>query len=104
MRVAGERTTDADGPADAQAPGATREMTLGERIVEAARLATAVHLFESLAATSQHYGRQFGIGGAGPVAPATADRVHPRRPFRICDGDASRGTRAEDEAGEAGSR
>ena len=89
MKIAGERTTDADGKTDGQAPG----KTLGERIVEAARLAAAVHLFESLAATSQHYGQQFAIGGAGPVAPATADRVHPRRPFRIC-GDGECGAEA----------
>jgi hypothetical protein len=58
--------------------------TLGTRIVEAARLAVAVHLFESLAASTDNYGRRFAIGGAGPRhAPATADRVHPRRPFRI---------------------
>ena len=57
--------------------------TLGERIVAAARLAVAVHLFESLAAGSEHYGRQMSIGGAGPFAPATADRGHSRRPFRI---------------------
>jgi hypothetical protein len=78
MEIAGERTFETDG---------TNGMTLGERIVAAARMAVAVHLFESLAATSQHYGQQFAIGGAGPVAPATADRVHARRPFRIQGGD-----------------
>ena len=58
--------------------------TLAARVVEAARLAVAVHLFESLAASTGHYGRRFAIGGAGPrQAPATADRAHPRRPFRI---------------------
>ena len=61
--------------------------TLGERIVEAARLAVSAHLFESLAASSQHYGQHLAIGGAGPFAPATADRGHSRRPFRIQGGD-----------------
>ena len=75
MGIAGERTVEV----------VTR--TLGERIVEAARLAVSVHLFESLAASSQHYGQRLAIGGAGPFAPATADRVHSRRPFRILDGD-----------------
>ncbi len=55
---------------------------LGQRIVEAARLAAAVHLFESLSGSSEHYGRQMSIGGAGPFAPPTADRGHSRRPFR----------------------
>ena len=72
--------------------------TLGERIVAAARMAVAVHLFESLAAGSQHYGQQFAIGGAGPVAPATADRARARRPFRICGDDGAEDGR------EAGSR
>ena len=79
MNVAGELKLDTDGDGDGK--------TLGERIVAAARMAVAVHLFESLAGNAQHYGQQFGIGGAGPVAPATADRVHPRRPFRICGDD-----------------
>jgi hypothetical protein len=39
---------------------------LGERIVEAARMAVAIHLYESLAATQQ-FGQQVVIGGAGPV-------------------------------------
>ena len=60
---------------------------LGERIVAAARLAVAAHLFESLAAGSKLYGRQLSIGGAGPFVPATADRGHSRRPFRIPSGD-----------------
>ena len=71
MGIADDRTVESD----------TR--TLGERIVEAARLAVSVHLFESLAASSQHYGQRLAIGGAGPFAPATADRGHSRRPFRI---------------------
>ena len=60
--------------------------TLGGRIVKAARLAVAVHLFESLAAKNTIIGRDVSIGGAGPVAPPTADRVHARRPFRIPSG------------------
>jgi hypothetical protein len=91
MEIAGERAVETDG---------SNRPTLGERIVAAARMAVAVHLFESLAATTGNYGQQFAIGGAGPVAPATADRVHSRRPFRIGGGDE---TRPEDE-GEAGSR
>ena len=39
--------------------------TLGERIVQAARLAVAVHLFESLK-TVDAYRQQVVIGGAGP--------------------------------------
>ncbi len=38
---------------------------LGERIVQAARLAVAVHLFESLK-TVDAYRQQVVIGGAGP--------------------------------------
>jgi hypothetical protein len=86
MNVAGERAIETDG------------RTLGERIVEAARLAVAVHLFQSLATTSEHYGQQFGIGGAGPVAPATADRARARRPFRISGED------GQDSGEEAGRR
>ena len=47
--------------------------TLGRRIVEAARLAVAVHLFESLTATSPNHGRRIGIGGAGPFVPGKGD-------------------------------
>ena len=62
--------------------------SLGERIVQAARLAVAVHLFESLPAASPNYGKHVSIGGAGPCAPATADRGHSRRPFRILGANA----------------
>jgi hypothetical protein len=56
---------------------------LGQRIVEAARLASAVHLFESLQHTSQHYGRRVGIGGAGPFTPGdTAEDSSARRTSR----------------------
>ena len=40
--------------------------TLAKRIVEAARLAASVHLYESLQHKSEHYGRRVMIGGAGP--------------------------------------
>jgi hypothetical protein len=83
MNVAGELKSDTNGDGDGK--------TLGERIVAAARMAVAVHLFESLAGNAQHYGQQFGIGGAGPVAPATADRARARRPFRIRADDDERG-------------
>ena len=86
MNVAGELKLDTVNQGDGDGK------TLGERIVAAAQMAVAVHLFESLAGNAQHYGQQFGIGGAGPVAPATADRARARRPFRIC---------CEDEAGGA---
>jgi hypothetical protein len=56
---------------------------LGQRIVEAARLASAVHLFESLRNTSQHYGRRVGIGGAGPITPGdTSEDSSVRRTLR----------------------
>ena len=96
MNVAGELKLDTDGDGDGK--------TLGERIVAAARMAVAVHLFESLAGSTQHYGQQFGIGGAGPrPAPATADRGHSRRPFRIHDGRL-RDMRVDDHDAEAGSK
>jgi hypothetical protein len=41
--------------------------SLAQRIVEAARLAAAVHLYESLQHKSRHYGRRVTIGGAGPA-------------------------------------
>lgn len=44
-------------------------MTLGERVVQAARLAVAIHLYEST--RSQHdraaVGQRVSIGGAGPT-------------------------------------
>lgn len=45
--------------------------TLSQRIVQAARLAVSVHLFDSLRDT-QHFGRRIAIGGAGPVTPGDA--------------------------------
>ena len=47
---------------------------LGQRIVQAARLAVAVHLYETsctLAAASAYSGRRLVIGGAGPVVAAS---------------------------------
>ena len=61
--MAGESATAAD--ADIS--------TLGRRIVEAARLAVAVHLYQSLGDTSANYGRRIGIGGAGPFVPGKDD-------------------------------
>ena len=69
--------------------------TLGRRIVEAARLAVAVHLFESLPATSPNYGRRIGIGGAGPFVPGAGggadvdgfDRTRSRAGVPATDGD-----------------
>src|SRR5688500_16395316 len=40
---------------------------LGARVLRAARVATAVHLYESLAQTSSNYRQRVVIGGAGPV-------------------------------------
>ena len=62
--------------------------TLARRIVEAARLAVAAHVADAGPATTDQLGRQTMIGGAGPVAPATADRVHARRPFDLDRGAA----------------
>ena len=45
---------------------------LGARILRAARLATAMHLFESLQDKSSNYRQRVMIGGAGPVPCATA--------------------------------
>ena len=53
------------------------------RIVEAARLAAAMHQLESLKASSEHYGQRVTIGGAGPVPPGAAeDSRLPHRPPR----------------------
>src|SRR3954467_11729806 len=56
---------------------------LGERIVQAARLAVGVHLFESLK-TVDAYGQQVVIGGAGPRTRASDedDRVFARANVR----------------------
>ena len=45
---------------------------LGARILRAARVATAVHLYESLAQTSSNYRQRVVIGGAGPVSCQSA--------------------------------
>ena len=62
--------------------------TLAQRIAGAARLAVALHLVTAQSETIQQFGRQASIGGAGGVAPATADRGHSRRPFGIHHGAA----------------
>ena len=55
--------------------------TLGQRIVEAARLAVAAHLHASLDGV-HHFRQQVVIGGAGPdfitddVLPRSTDRSH----------------------------
>ena len=51
----------------------TADLTdLGARILRAAKVATAVHLYESLAQTSSNYRQRVAIGGAGPVPCASA--------------------------------
>ena len=57
--------------------------TLADRIVEAARIAAAMHLHESLHRSSEHYGQRVAIGGAGPVTPGDSeDSRLPNRPPR----------------------
>jgi hypothetical protein len=46
---------------------------LGARVLNAARLATAVHLFESLQQQHAAYRQRVTIGGAGPCVDASAD-------------------------------
>ena len=50
--------------------------SLGSRIVKAARLAVAMHLFESLRETSERHARRFLIDGTGPVASGPAPSRH----------------------------
>jgi hypothetical protein len=88
--------------------------SLGERIVEAARLAVAVHLFESLSDSSSHYGSQYGrrigIGGAGPYVPGAAEgrgvepfgRTHLRAGVPATDGDPTHAAPPLADDGEAG--
>lgn len=60
-----------------------RMRTVAERIVEAARLAAAAHLMQSLHQTSEHYGQRVAIGGAGPIMPGVSeDSRLPSRPPR----------------------
>ena len=55
---------------------------VAERIVEAARLAAAAHLYGSLE-TTNHYGQRIEIGGAGPIPPVgPGDSRPPTRPPR----------------------
>ena len=58
--------------ADGLSSTATDLSDLGARILSAARMATAVHLYESLAQTSSNYRQRVVIGGAGPVPCASA--------------------------------
>ena len=56
--------------------------TVAQRIVEAARLAAAMHQYESLH-NSEHYGQRVTIGGAGPLTPGGSEDSHlPSRPPR----------------------
>ena len=87
---------------------------LGARIIQAARLAVAVHLFESLSATSSHYsshyGRRIGIGGAGPFVPGAGGegdvesfaRTHSRAGVPATDGDRAHAAPPLADDGEAG--
>ena len=55
--------------------------TVARRIVEAGRLAAAMHLYESLGDSGECYGQRVAIGGAGPVSPAeSGDSRLPHRP------------------------
>ena len=56
--------------------------SLGRRVVEAARLAVAVHLYESLSRNGSHYGRRIGIGGAGPFVPGAGGEADVERSDR----------------------
>ena len=57
--------------------------TVAQRIVDAARLAAAMHLYQSLHHSSEHYGQRVAIGGAGPLTPgASEDSRLPTRPPR----------------------
>ena len=57
--------------------------TVAQRIVEAARLAAAMHQYGSLHESGEHYGQRVAIGGAGPLTPgATEDSRLPTRPPR----------------------
>ena len=84
--------------------------SLGERIVEAARLAVAVHLFESLSESSSHYGRRIGIGGAGPFVAGAGDEgdvgsfrcTRSRAGVQATDGDTAHAAPPFADDGEAG--
>ena len=57
--------------------------TVAQRIVEAARLAAAMHQYESLRRDDEHYGQRVAVGGAGPVTPVgSEDSRLPDRPPR----------------------
>lgn len=56
---------------------------VAERIVEAARLAAAMHLEASPHQGSEHYGQRVEAGGAGPFTPGgSEDSRLPTRPPR----------------------
>jgi hypothetical protein len=58
-----------------------RLQTVARRIVESARLAAAMHLYESPGDSGEWNGQRVAIGGAGPVSPAEAgDSRLPHRP------------------------
>lgn len=60
-----------------------RVRLLAERITELAHIAAAMHQFESLKQSNEHYGQRVAIGGAGPVSPGAAeDSRLPHRPPR----------------------
>ena len=66
-----------------QAHLSLRIRVMSEKITEIARLAAAMHQFESLGQSSEHYGQRVAIGGAGPVPPGAAeDSRLPHRPPR----------------------
>ena len=66
-----------------QAHLSLRIRVMSEKITEIARLAAAMHQFESLGQSSEHYGQRVAIGGAGPVSPGAAeDSRLPHRPSR----------------------
>lgn len=60
-----------------------RVQLMCEKISQIARMAAAMHQFESLKQSSEHYGQRVVIGGAGPVSPGAAeDSRLPHRPPR----------------------
>ena len=68
--------------------------TLARRIVEAARLAASVHLYESLQHKSEHYGRRVMIGGAGPDTQGEGAELnsaanHPGRTAVVTDDESA---------------
>ena len=60
--------------------------TVAQRIVEAARLAAAMHQYGSLHQSSEHYGQRVTVGGAGPITPGGSEdsRLPTRSPRGDC--------------------